>query len=43
LPQALRLAETVVAYQLQKADDEAIQKLLRDIIKRPELRVRLTR
>ena len=38
--QALRLAETVVAYQLSKADDEALQKLLRDVIKRPELRVR---
>ena len=40
--QALRLAETVVAYQAQKADDEAVQKLLRDVLKRPELRVRAT-
>ena len=38
--QALRLNETVVAYQLQKADDEALSKLLRDVVKRPELIVR---
>ena len=32
------MAETVIAYQLQKADDEALQKLLRDVVKRAELR-----
>lgn len=38
-PKAVRLAETIVAYQLNKADDESLQKLLRDVIKKPELRV----